>query len=170
MTTIPIARIPDNSNFLQTTKYTFIIPELPFARYFCQSVNLPGVNTTEVAINTPFATTYRHGDKLAYDSLTMSVLVDEDFRVWEETYKWLISLTKPTKFPEYVRNRPNKLPYYDGVLTMNTNANLPNLRIKYTDCHPVSIGGIQFSAADSADTTPVFDITFRYDVFFIERF
>ena len=57
MTTTPIARIPDNLSFLQTTKYTFIIPELPFARYFCQSVNLPGASTTEVAINTPFATT-----------------------------------------------------------------------------------------------------------------
>lgn len=169
MTTAPIAKIPDNLSFLQTTKYTFIIPDLPFARYFCQTVNLPGVSTSEVSIPTPFATTYRHGDTLNYESLTMTALVDEDLRVWEETFKWLVSLTKPTQFPEYVRNRPNKTPYYDGVLTLNTNANLPNMRIKFTNCHPVSIGGIMFNTADSADTTPTFDITFRYDQFFIER-
>ena len=169
MTTTPIARIPDNLSFLQTTKYTFIIPDLPFARYFCQTVTLPGATTSEVAINTPFATTYRHGDTLAYESLTMTALVDEDLRVWEETFNWLVSLTKPTKFNEYVRNKPNKSPYYDGVLTLNTNANLPNMRIKFTNCHPVSIGGLQFNTADSADTTPSFDITFRYDQFFIDR-
>ena len=169
MTTTTIAKIPENSNFLQTTKYTFIIPELPFARYFCQTVNLPGVNTTEVPINTPFATTYRHGDKLNYDSLSMSVLVDEDLKVWEETFKWLTALTKPTNFNEYVRNKPNKLPYYDGVLTLNTNANIPNIRVKFTNCHPVSIGGLNFNVADSADTTPSFEIVFRYDQFFIDR-
>ena len=169
MTTTTIARIPDNSNFLQTTKYTFIIPDLPFARYFCQTVNLPGVSTSEVAINSPFATTYRHGDTLAYESLVLSVLVDEDLRVWEETFKWLVSLTKPTNFREYVKNNPSRAPYYDGALTLNTNANLPNIRIKFTNCHPVSIGGLQFNTADSADTTPTFDITFRYDQFFIER-
>lgn len=169
MTTNPIARIPDNLSFLQTTKYTFIIPELPFARYFCQAVNLPGASTSEVAINTPFATTYRHGDKLMYESLTMSVLVDEDLRVWEETLKWLTALTKPSNFNEYIRNKADKTPYYDGILTLNTNANIPNMRIKFTNCHPVSIGGLAFNVADSADTTPSFDITFRYDQFFIDR-
>jgi hypothetical protein len=100
----------------------------------------------------------------------MSVLIDEDMRVWEETFKWLVSLTAPNQFPEYVRNQKNKTPYYDGVLTLNTNANLPNMRMKYFNCHPVSIGGVNFNSADSADTTPVFDVTFRYDGFEIERF
>lgn len=165
-----IAKIPDNLSFLQTTKYTFIIPDLPFARYFCQVVNLPGASTSEVTIDTPFSTTYRHGDKLMYDQLLMTALADEDLKVWEETYKWLVSLTAPHKFPEYVRNRPNKTPYYDGILTLNTNANLPNMQIKFYNCHPVGIGGIQFNTADSADTTPTFDITFRYDTFEIVRF
>ena len=170
MTTTPLLRIPDNLSFLQTTKYTFIIPELPFARYFCQSVNLPGASTSEVAINTPFATNYRHGDKLVYDALTMTVLVDEDLRVWEESFKWIESLTKPSEFSQYVKNKPNKVPYYDGILTLNTNANIPNLQIKYFDCHPTAITGIQFNVSDSADVTPTFDITFRYDIFKIERF
>ena len=170
MTTNTVGRIPDNTSFLQTTKYTFIIPELPFARYFCQSVNLPGASTAEVPIETPLSVTYRHGDKLVYEPLIMSVLIDEDMRVWEETFKWLVSLTAPNQFPEYVRNQKNKLPYYDGVLTLNTNANLPNMRMKYFNCHPVSIGGVNFNSADSADTTPVFDVTFRYDGFEIERF
>ena len=169
MTNMPIARIPDNLSFLQTTKYSFIIPDLPYARYFCQTVNLPGASTSEVSIETPFSTTYRHGDKLQFEQLVMTAIIDEDLRVWEESFKWLVSLTYPHQFPEYVKNLKNKVPYYDGILTLNTNANLPNMRIKFFNCHPVSIGGIQFNTSDSADTTPTFDITFRYDTFEIER-
>lgn len=165
-----ISRIPDNGNFLQSTKYTFIIPELPFARYFCQSVLLPSVSTSEIMIPTPFSDTYRHGDKLVYEPISMTVIVDEDLKVWEETHNWLKALTAPTKFDEYLRIKSKRIPaYYDGILTINTNANIPNLRLKFRNCHPVSLGGIQFSSSDSADNTIVTDISFRYDYYDIER-
>lgn len=165
-----ISKVPENVNILQPTKYTFIIPDLPFAKYFCQTVNLPGVSTSPVTIPTPFTDTYRHGDTLAFESFSINAIVDEDLRVWEETYKWLVSLTKPTKFEEY-RNRKNTSNriYYDGFLTINTNANNPNLRIKFKDVHPVSLGGIQFSTTENAETIPTADVTFRYDYFEIER-
>ena len=161
--------IPQNSNFLQTTKYNFVIPNLPFARYFCQTVNWPSVSTSEVNVPTPFSDTYRHGDKLVYDPLSITFLVDEDLRVWEETYNWLKSLTNPINFKDYVKNSRNKDAYYDGVMTVNTNSNLPNLRIKYYNCHPVSLSGIQFATTSSADETPTADLTLRYDYFEIVR-
>ena len=164
-----LTRIPENSNFVQTTKFTFIVPNLPFAKYFCQSVTWPSVATSEVSIPTPFSDTYRHGDKLVYDPLSISFLVDEDLRVWEETYNWLKSLTNPINFRNYVRNTPDKNAYYDGILTVNTNSNLPNLRMKFYNCHPVSLSGIQFSTTSSADETPTADLTLRYDYFEIER-
>jgi hypothetical protein len=164
------SNVPENTSILQATKYTFIIPDLPFAKYFCQTVNLPGVSTSPVAIPTPFTDLYRHGDTLSYESLGINAIVDEDLYVWEETYKWLVSITKPTKFDEY-RNRKataNRI-YYDGFLTINTNANNPNLRIKFKDVHPVILGGIQFSTTENAQTIPTADVTFRYDYFEIER-
>lgn len=163
-------KIPENTSLLQSTKFTFIIPELPFARYFLQSVSLPGVSTNPVTINTPFSSTYRHGDKLEYEGLTFNAIIDEDLRVWEETYKWLVSLTKPTKFSEYKKYYDDKASlYFDGILTLNTNANNPNIRIKFTNCHPVSLGAVQFSTTSNADTVLTADMNFRYDGFFIER-
>ena len=163
-----LTRIPENTSFLQTTKFTFIFPQLPFARYFCQAVTFPGVSTSEVLVPTPFVDTYRHGDKLIYEPITITALMDEDLRTWEETYKWIVSLTKPTQFPEY-RNNMKDQAYFDAILTVNTNANLPNLRIKFKNCHPTSLGMIQFSSSDTADITPIADITFRYDYFEFER-
>jgi hypothetical protein len=165
--------VPDNTSILQPTKFTFIIPDLPFAKYFCQSATLPGVSTSPVNIETPFSAIYYHGDKLVYDAFSINAIVDEELRVWEETYNWLTSLTKPEKWSQYAKfEKSSKAPrnlYYDGILTINTNANNPNLRVKFRNCHPVSLGAIQFSTSDNAGTIPTADITFRYDSFEIER-
>lgn len=161
-------RIPENTNFVQPTKFTFIIPELPFARYFCQTVLLPGASTNEVMVPSPLSEMYRHGDKLFFEPLNLTFLVDEDLRAWEETFNWLCSLTFPLKYAQYAAKFSDK--YYDGILTVNTNSNVPNLRVKFTHCHPISLGAIQFDQTVNADTTPIADLSFRYDTFSIERF
>jgi hypothetical protein len=165
-----LTQLPDNTSILQSTKFTFLFPNLPFARYFCQTVSLPGVGTSEVPVSSPFANMYRHGDKLVYDAFEINAIIDEDMRVWEETYNWLRALTKPTKFTEYgkYKNSRGEL-YHDAILTINTNANRPNIRIKFHNCHPTTLGSIQFNTADNADTIPTADITFRYDYFEIDR-
>lgn len=163
---------PENTSLLQSTKYTFVIPDMPFLKYFCQTVVLPGVSTTEVTVPTPFSNTYRHGDKLVYEGLTLTALIDEDLRIWEETYKWLQGLTRPKEYREYLRKtiaRPATNLYYDGYLTINTNSNNPNMRIKFLNCHPTSLSGINFDTKVDADTIPTCDITFRYDRFELER-
>jgi hypothetical protein len=165
-----ITTIPNNTSFLQTTRYTFIIPNLPFAKYFCQSINLPGVSSNEIEVSTPFSSTYRHPSKLSYDSFSISFLIDEDLKVWEETYKWLVSLTRPESFSQYIKNQKQEnSPYQDGILTINTNSNIPNIRIKFRNVFPVSLSGIQFDTINSADSTPTSDLTFRYDLFEFER-
>lgn len=166
-----LTKIPENTSFLQANKFTFSFTTLPFLKYFCQSVNIPGVSTSPVTVSSPFSDMYRHGDKLVYDQLAISVIIDEDLRVWEETYNWLQSLTKPDSFDQYVRNdrRGNKTAYHDAVLTVNTNSNNPNIRFKFTDCHPISLGGINFGVQETAQTTISCDIIFRYDQYYIDR-
>jgi hypothetical protein len=166
----PLTRIPINTSFLQPTKFGFTFPTLPFLRYFCQSVIIPGVSTSPVRVSSPFVDTYRHGDKLVFDQLTVTALIDEDLRLWEETYNWIVGLTKPDRFPQYIRSKDKKAQlYHDGVLTINTNANLPNIRITFTDCHPISLSPIQFATTETADTLLTSDIVFRYDQMEIVR-
>jgi len=165
-----ITKTPENTSILQPTKFTFVIPELPFAKYFCQTVSLPGVSTSEVLVSSPFSNTYRHGDKLVYDVFSINSIVDEDLRVWEETYKWLVALTAPNDFYEYKKTiyGDGRL-YFDGILTINTNSNNPNIRIKFKNCHPTSLGGINFNTGENAEVIPTADINFRYDQFEIDR-
>lgn len=166
----PLTEVPVNTSFLQSTKFQFSFPTLPFLRYFVQGLSIPGVSTTAPSVPSPFATMYRHGDTLVFDPLTVTVVIDEDLRVWEETYKWLVALTKPQNFRQYIRTiNGNETPYHDGILTMLTNANIPNIRYKFTFCHPLSISAIQFTPSDSADVILTANIVFRYDQMEIER-
>ena len=165
-----ITKTPENTSLLQATKYTFTVPNLPFAKYFCQSVVMPGVATGAVPVSNPFSDVFRHGVKLTYDELRITFIVDEDLRVWQETYNWLRSVALPTSFKEYAKytNKDNPI-YFDGILTINTNANLPNVRFKFKDCHPTNLSGITFNTADSADNTITAELGIRYDYFEIER-
>jgi hypothetical protein len=165
-----ITKTPENTSLLQATKYTFTVPNLPFAKYFCQSVVMPGVSTGAVPVSSPFSDTFRHGVKLTYEELRITFIVDEDLRAWQETYNWLRGVARPTKHEEYIKHFDSKASiYYDGILTINTNSNLPNVRFKFKDCHPVSLSGITFNTADSADNTITADLGIRYDYFDIER-
>lgn len=163
---------PDNSSILQSTKFTFLFPDMPFLKYFCQSVSLPAVTTNDVIVPTPFSNTYRHGDKLQFEPFVITALMDEDLRLWEETYKWLKGLTRPKEWDEYIKKTyrdKNVSPYLDGYLTINTNSNSPNIRVKFFNCHPTSLSMINFDTKVDADTIPTCDITFRYDMYEIER-
>ena len=155
---------------LQAAKFTFVFPNLPFARYFCQNVSIPSVSTSAITVPTQFSKTYRHGTTLNFDEFTINAIIDEDMRVWEETYNWLKALTRPSAYEEYMTNKANRGElYHDAILTINTNANLPNLRVKFHNCQPTSLGAVLFNVAQTPDTILTADITFRYDYFEFER-
>lgn len=165
-----LTTIPDNKSFLQSTKYSFEPTTLPFLRYFVQSVNLPSVSTTAPIQHSLFADIKRHGDKLRFDQLVITALIDEDMRVWEETFDWLCALTKPDRFEQYIRFFDRKAdPYHDAILTVNTNSNIPNIRFKFTNCHPVQLGAVHFAETVNANVILVADIVFEYDQYYIQR-
>jgi len=162
--------IPENTSMLQSTKFTFQFPNLPFLRYFCQTAEIPSVSTSGVEVVTPFVSTYRHGIKMNFEELTINAIIDEELKVWEETYNWIRALTRPTDYAEYVKNiTKDGRVYHDAILTINTNANIPNVRIVFKDCHPIALGSVRFNTAENADTILTADITFRYDYFELER-
>ena len=94
---------PQNSSILQLTRFTFIIPDKPYLKYFCQTVSIPSVSINPVTVPTPLTNTYRHGDKMEFDALTITAIVDEDMRIWQETYDWMKGLANPVTTDQYLR-------------------------------------------------------------------
>ena len=174
-------RNPENKDILQTTKFRFNFSRLPNITFFCQNVNIPGVSMSEIPRNTPFIDLYVPGDKMLYDTLNVTFLVDEDLRGWQSLHDWIRAMTFPTEFKEYrdldklattasYRKQFSLPPQYsDAELTVYTNKNNVNFKVLFKDVFPTSVGSILFNAADNADSITSSDATFRFSYYDIER-
>lgn len=171
-----INRTPANHNLLHPNKFQLNFSRLPNTTFFCQSVNLPGVSLGEILQSTPFIDLYRPGEKLLYDTLNVTFMVDEDLNAWKDIHDWIRALTFPTDFSEYrrlpqlqqafaVSDTPQ---YSDASLTLLTSANNVNYRVKLYECFPTSLSSIIFSASDSPESVLSADATFRFSYFDIE--
>jgi len=167
MTTDSLA-LQFNDNHLQTTKFSVTIEGLPFASYFCQELTIPGVSTSEAQVPSPYSDYFFSGDKLVYDYLTLTFIVDEDLRVWEETFNWLNGITYPLDSTQYAKQEAKGI-YHDAIVILNTNNNSENVRFKFRNCHPVSLGPMSLSFKGNALNPIIADLTLRYDTYIIER-
>lgn len=176
---MPISSQPTNQSLAQPTKFRLIFDRIPNVTFFCQSVNLPGLGVSPTQQTTPFVDAYIPGDKVSYDPLNISFLVDEDYRSWFDIHDWLRGLAFPENFEQYKqmqnysrfqqKETKGKPQYSDATLTLYTNQNNPNLRIKFIDCFPESLSGIDFSTQSSAENVLTATASFRYSYFTYER-
>ena len=174
---------PLNQSLAQSTKFTLIFSRLPYVTFFCSAVNLPGVSAGNTLQNTPFSDLPVPGDKIEYEPLDISFLVDEDYRSWFTVHDWIRGITFPTSFEEYknlkllqptsaqsaLAQNAEKPQYSDAILTLYTNKNNPNIRVKFKDCFPISLSSIRYSTQDNADVIITGDATFKFAYYDVER-
>jgi len=171
-----LTRNPSNPNLLHPNKFQLNFSRLPNTTFFCQSANLPGVNMGEILQSTPFIDLYRPGEKIIYDTLNITFMVDEDLKSWKEIHDWIRALTFPTDFAEYRRLPQLQSPfvvsdtpqYSDATLSLLTSANNINYRVKLHECFPTSLSSLIFSASDSPESVLTADAIFRFSYFDIE--
>jgi hypothetical protein len=172
-----LTRTPQNTNLLQPTKFLLTFDRIPTAQFFCQSVNIPGINLGQAPINTPTLDVFAPGNKIMYNPLNIQFLVDESLTGWRELHNWFRSIASPEGFEE--RNRltelQNKLrssrmkSYSDGTLTVLSSLNNPILRVQFKNMFPITLSDIIFDSTQSADDIISADAVFVFDSFdFIE--
>ena len=152
------------SNFLSPIEFRLVIDRLPETRFYVQSVNLPGFNTSPAATGTPFKTLPFPSVKLEYDDLIVSVIADEDLKAFREVSDWLISLTFPKEYKQYddLEQSPQSTLSDMSLVILDSTKNA-NISINFVNVFPVSISGIQMDTRNSDVIPPTFDVTFRYD-------
>ncbi len=172
-------RNPSNPNMLQPNKFTLNLSRAPNLQYFCQTITLPGLSTSEIPVQNPFVELYAPGEKAIYDTLNVTFLVDAEMTAWLEIHDWLRALTFPTDYEEY-RNlgllnkfttaaNSKKPQYTDGAVTILSAANKPYFKINFIDMFPISLGGFMMSATDTPETIITSDATFRFTYFNVEK-
>ena len=164
---------PNKLSTLQPTKFRLTFRRIPTVTYFLQSVNIPGVSTGEYVRHTPFVDMYLPGDKIVYDTLNLNFIVDSDMRGWFELHDWIRGLSFPGGFQEYRKMLKESADFgkstSDATLSILSNDNASNIRLRFLNCFPMSVGSIQMMTSDSAENTMVADATFRFESYEIDR-
>ena len=173
---------PTNLNYLSPVNFDLQINKLPKTRYFCTGVTLPNVIMSEVTQHTTLAVQSSvPGDKITFDPLSVTFVVDEDMTNYREIYDWimavgpgfdsddfstLINSTKTSKGTFSSGNYENM--YSDTTLIINTSSNNANIEFMFEDCFPTSLGGIESSTNTDGVEYATCDLTLRYTLFKIK--
>jgi hypothetical protein len=173
-----LTRTPQNTNYLQPTKFLMTFNRIPDTTWFCQSVNVPGVSVGQAPINFPSVMVYSPGNQISYNNFNMNFLVNENLTSWIQLHDWFRSFASPDGTDERnlksqlqnqyntPSNQNNSKGYYsDATLTILSALNNPIVRVEFTNMFPVSLSDIFFDTKQSADDMITADATFVYDQF-----
>lgn len=173
-----LTRTPQNTNLLQPTKFLLSFDRIGKAtQYFCQLVNLPGINLGQAPINTPMLDIFAPGNKITYNPFSVTFLMDEGMIGWQQLHSWFRSIASPDSFSE--RNRltalqnqysksTTKQQYSDATLTILSNLNNPIIRVKFYNMFPITLSDVMFDTKQSADDIMTADAVFIFDYFDFE--
>jgi len=191
-TTNSYNRQPTKLDYADPTKFKFNILKLPKVEYFCTAVNLPGVSLADnYSQPTPFRDIPLPGEKLSYDRLSMSFLVDENLENYREIHGWLRGLGFPGGYSEFKtlldagedrfptsknsvlgdagRSKfaaPNQGGIFsDATLSILTSKNNAVVDVRFSDVFPISLSGLQYTqqAGDTDYLTAT--VTFDYKLY-----
>ena len=158
--------LTDNKNFLQPTGFKVSIERSKYGNleYFAQSVIHPGatVAITEMPVprirNIPYA-----GDAIDYGQLDIELILDEDLKSYTEMQNWLERIiNEPNLTRREAESQGTDATTADITVTILTSHNNANLRIKYNDCIPTSLGQITFASTGSSVSYITFGASFRF--------
>ena len=87
-----IDRTPSKFDYASPIQFRFKMTKLPNVEFFIQSANIPGISLGETSMPTPLKDIPMPGDKVSYQTLDVSFLVDENLNNYKELHDWLIGL------------------------------------------------------------------------------
>ena len=123
---------------------------------------------SEIPIPTPHKQHFVAGDNVTFDEFSITIIVDEYLRNWEEIQTWIIGLGKPFGFKEYEKRKEAGVDT-TGSLFILTGSKNPSLRFDFYNLWPKSIGSVQFDIMAADITYSTADVVFQYNYYTMTR-
>ena len=172
-----------NKSILNKNNFKLIIQKTPTVEYYVQTVNIPGLSFNEVVQPVGAGVdAYFPGDKVEFETLNVTFLVDEDLENYQEMYNWMTQIVPIADSSDYQRltgSTMNTLGVSSSdqkgenlvsqiTLVTNTNKNIPNRFFRFYDAFPISLGSLEMQSG--SETAPVTcDIQFRFNFYEIKN-
>ena len=180
---------PTVFDYATGTQWRLAFNRLPKTTWFCTAANVPGITLGEATYPTPMADMFVAGDKLTFETLNITFLVDEELQNYRELWEWIVAMGAPvshsqwttgltkgdgltTTFsavgtddninPRQKSTSTEKNLYSDATLIVYNSKNMPKVNVKFKDMFPTSLSALEYSQ----DLTDVeyfkASATFRY--------
>ena len=184
-----INRQPTKLDYSSPTQFRFLINQLPKVEYFTTEANIPGITLGEGQFSTPLKDIEILGDKLTYEDLSITFIVDENLENYIEMHNWLTSIGFPKdrkQFSEFrgvtsnmsaktrgesndigdVRaSTPELAMTSDCVMTILTNKNNPVVECRFRDTFPTSLSGLSYSQNQTDVEYLTASVDFKYTIY-----
>ena len=182
-------RQPAIMDYASPVQFRFKCSKLPKVEFFCQSANIPGIGLGVADMETPLKSIPFPGDKVTYQDLAISFLVDENLENYKEIHDWIIGLGFPqnhTQFSDLRATSSDRFPgtsssnaitgqatadplpesgmYSDATLTVLNSKNIAVTEIRFHNIFPTSLGALSYDvqASDVNYLSTAVDFSYMY--------
>ena len=164
-----IDRTTTKFDYASPIQFRFKMTKLPLVEFTVQTANIPGIALGSTSFETPLKDIAGVGDKVTYQTLDVSFLVDENLNNYKEIHDWITGLGFPQdhkqfktlqgtgadRFPGTTSNtaaRGTSIPqpadeggiYSDATLTVLNSKNIAKTEIRFQNVYPVTLGGLSY--------------------------
>ena len=162
-------RQPAKLDYASPIQFRFKCTKLPEVEFTCQTANIPGISLGSGVQPTPLVDIPIPGEKISYQSLDISFLVDENLNNYKEIHDWLIGIGFPqnyTQFQNLQADGSDRFPgstrstaptgksipqplkegaiYSDATLTVLNSKNIAKTEIRFQNLYPTSLGSLSY--------------------------
>ena len=167
-------RQPSVMDYASRIQFRFKMSKLPEVEFFIQTANVPGITLGSTGFETPLKNIAGIGDKVTYQTLDVSFLVDENLNNYKELHDWITGLGFPqdhSQFSALQATGADRFPgstasstatgtsikqplseggmYSDATLTILNSKNIAKTEIRFQNVFPISLGSISYDVKAS---------------------
>ena len=96
-----INRQPSKLDYASPIQFRFKMNKIPKVEFFVQTANIPGINLGTATVPSPLYDYPVPGDKIQYQTLDLSFLVDENLNNYKELHDWISGLGFPSNHQQF---------------------------------------------------------------------
>ena len=183
-------RQPAKLDYASPIQFRFKCTKLPEVEFTCQTANIPGISLGSGTQPTSLVDVPIPGDKISYQSLDISFLVDENLNNYKEIHDWLVGLGFPQSNTQFRnlqatgadrfsgstrstaptgKNVPAPLKeggiYSDATLTVLNSKNIAKTEIRFQNIYPTSLGGLNYDIKNTDVNYIQASVSFAYTLY-----
>ena len=187
-----IDRQPTKLDYASPTQFRFGINQLPKVEFFTVAANVPSINMGSAIFPTPFKDIPVMGDKLTYENLSISFIVDEYLENYISLHEWMTAIGFPknrTQFKDFRSNTSNVAQstqgtsqdigdvqpatpanalFSDAYLMILSNKNNPIVEITFHNMYPVLLGTLEYNQGATDIEYITVSADFAYQIYEIK--